>query len=316
MSIQEKYPDYVSTPQPDHIEILTLFVTTIGITLMGVFFGMKTYYIQVHGLTYAKGLVVLLIVFSWSYIISGTFIILTNNANPTSCNAEDWLCAAFYGSTKAIIYFWLVERVWLVKVDKTTRWNSKMYRFLIIIVIPYSSIHCFLIYYRKIEVTSDGTCYIILIFLIATIMLVYDFVINLLLTVLFLKPLFKISKNRTIVRRRKSRLTKLAYRSLIASIIALFASFTNVLFFIILHGYERGVICQLGCDLDMIVNVVAINWVTSPTSSSSTTTTPFQSKSLKTITVISETPGGEDLLINPFIPSTSNSGHLLEHDRY
>ncbi|CAO3634191.1 unnamed protein product [Cunninghamella echinulata] len=283
MSIQEKYPDYISTPQPDHIEIITLFVTAIGVTLMGVFFGMKTYYIQVHGLTYAKGLVVLLIVFSWAFIISGTFVILTNNANPTSCHAEDWICVAFYGSTKAIIYFWLVERVWLVKVDRTTRWDSKMYRFLIIIVIPYSSIHCFLV------------------------------IINLLLTALFLKPLFKISKNKIIVRRRKSRLTKLAYRSLIAAIVALFASFTNVLFFIILDGYERGVICYLGCDLDMIVNVIAINWVTSPTSPSSTTTTPLQSKSLKTITIASENPDGRDSLLDPSIPSTSNSNRPLEH---
>ncbi|KAI9301675.1 hypothetical protein BJ944DRAFT_207268 [Cunninghamella echinulata] len=311
MSFKDEYPDYIPLPQPDTFEIITHFVSIIGITLMSVFLGIKTYHIRYKTISYSKWLVILLCISSWAFIVGNNFVAITNNANRTSCIVGDYICVVLYGISKLIIYVWLVERVWLVKTEHTTRWKSKTYCFLIFIVIPYIIGYLFFIYYFQIYFTPDGKCYLVLDLITAIFTIAYDSAINLFLTIIFVHSLLKITKHRINIH-RVSNLERLAYRSLIASVIALIASITNSLTLAILHS-ERGVICFFSCDLDIILNVIVIYWVTTP-KSSSTSTTPLCTKDIRTIPIThttlynSESSNIVNVNILPFSsPSSSNS---------
>ncbi|CEI88358.1 hypothetical protein RMCBS344292_02749 [Rhizopus microsporus] len=67
---------------------------------------------------------------------------------------------------------------------------------------------------------------------------------------------------------KKSRLYKLARRTLVASIVSLLISFFNVLVVVITKGHERGLVCLTMCTVDVTVNVVTVHWVTNNNSSS------------------------------------------------
>ncbi|CAO3633422.1 unnamed protein product [Cunninghamella echinulata] len=233
------------------------------------------------------------------------FIILANRA---SCIAGDYICVILYGMSKLLIYLWLVERVWLVKTEHITRWKSKTYRFLIFIVIPYVIGYFFFVfYYFQIYLTPDGQCYLVLDLVTAVYTIVYDSAINLILSMIFVHAIFKITKHKITIN-RVSNLERLAYRSLIASVIALIASFANLLVFTIVYA-ERGTICYLICDLDIILNVVVIHWITSP-KTSSTSTTPLHSKDIMSINIVSTNNNiMKSNSSNLSSPSTSNGGH-------
>lgn len=57
---------------------------------------------------------------------------------------------------------------------------------------------------------------------------------------------------------KKTRLYKLATRTLVASIVSLLISFVNVLVVVITHGHERGLTCLTMCTVDVTVNTTPI----------------------------------------------------------
>lgn len=52
---------------------------------------------------------------------------------------------------------------------------------------------------------------------------------------------------------RKTRLYKLARRTLVSSIVSLLISFANVVVVVITQGHERGLVCLTMCTLDVTV---------------------------------------------------------------
>jgi hypothetical protein len=54
---------------------------------------------------------------------------------------------------------------------------------------------------------------------------------------------------------RKTRLYKLARRTLVSSIVSLLISFANVLVVVITQGHERGLVCLTMCTLDVTVSI-------------------------------------------------------------
>lgn len=52
---------------------------------------------------------------------------------------------------------------------------------------------------------------------------------------------------------KRSRLYKLARRTLVASIVSLLISFANVLVVVITQGHERGLVCLTMCTVDVTV---------------------------------------------------------------
>jgi hypothetical protein len=85
--------------------------------------------------------------------------------------------------------------------------------------------------------------------------------INIVLTVLFLWPLYQTSSVISPTVRR------VATRTLLAATVALLTSAANIFVLTILNGHEYGWVCLGSCSADVVVNAVALFWVTRPSAS-------------------------------------------------
>ncbi|KAI8386977.1 hypothetical protein BD560DRAFT_383401 [Blakeslea trispora] len=251
---------FVRTTQPDGGELASKIVSLFSITVMSVLFGIKTFNVQFRYLSYSRWLVLLLYVLSWAFTMCGTLFVFTNNGNFTSCLLSELTCDIFYSGTKIMIYCWLIEKVWVVSPSRQSRWNTKSYRFHCLLLTPYIAIFTLMIVFHIAELEEDGTCIIGLQPIASIPLIVYDFVFNFYMTILFVKPLINSGEG---VRAdwKTSRLRNVARRTLLASIVSLLVSLANVLALAILNGRERGVLCLTCCTVDVTINVVTIHWV-------------------------------------------------------
>ncbi|KAI9016315.1 hypothetical protein CLU79DRAFT_819962 [Phycomyces nitens] len=250
---------------PDVLEIVSEVISLTCITVLAVAMGSKTYGEQIKTVNYGRVLVILLYFLSWAFATTSVVLVSTNNNNMISCTLAMLTCDIFYAGSKVAIYAWLVERVHLVTAVKTTRLKTCEYRVHILLLCPYIIIFSLMLAFRNIYLEPDGKCTIGLQPVASVPLLVYDFIFNLYLTWLFMRPLMNVGRNSRMDWRR-SRLYKLARRTLVASLVSLLVSFANVLVVVITQGHERGLVCLTMCTVDVTVNVVTVHWVTTSTS--------------------------------------------------
>ncbi|KAG0001905.1 hypothetical protein BGZ79_003968 [Entomortierella chlamydospora] len=135
-----------------------------------------------------------------------------------------------------------MERVHVVTAIGVTRWNSKLFKFNILLLTPYFGIIVIGVLYRVAKIYPDGKCYIGL---------------------------------EDLQGPTRSKFREVARKTLIGSILSLIFSTANVASIVYFKGGERGVLCLTFCTLDVTLNVITIHWVTtrgrnpSPRSSSS-----------------------------------------------
>ncbi|SAL95501.1 hypothetical protein [Absidia glauca] len=254
-------PEFTYTAQPDGGEIASEVIGLFGITVMCALFGIKTYNVQYRYLSYSRWLVLLLYMCSWAFTVTGLTLMITNNGELT--------CDIFYSGTKILMYCWLIEKVWVVNAGRTSRWQTKSYRFHVLLLTPYIAIFSLMIIFHNAWLLDDGICIIGLKPIASIPLIAYDFIFNLYMTVLFVLPLMKIG-NDTNMDWKQSRLREVAKRTMLASVVCLVASFANVTALAILDGTERGVVCLTCCFVDVMVNVVTVHWVTSQPSGRTT----------------------------------------------
>ncbi|ORZ08198.1 hypothetical protein BCR42DRAFT_360138 [Absidia repens] len=250
---------------PDHLEVISEFVSCVCVTALATAFGDKTYGETIKNISYGRVLVLLLYGFSWAFCFTSTILVSTNNNNIVSCTLGMMSCDLFYAGSKVIGYAWLMERVHLVTNTKLKRLESKMYRFHFALLCPYAVILGLMLTFKNIYLTDDGECIIGLQHQASICLMIYDFALNLYLTFLFVRPLLNVGMTNSRMDWKKSRLYRLARRTLVASVVCLLVSFVNVLTVVITHGHERGLICLTMCTVDVTVNVMTVHWVTNNT---------------------------------------------------
>ncbi|CEG63636.1 hypothetical protein RMATCC62417_00751 [Rhizopus microsporus] len=252
---------------PDKLEIISEFISLTCISVLATALGSKTFGEKIKTLNYGRFMVILLYTLSWAFAATSAVVVSTNNNNMVSCTLGMLLCDIFYAGSKIVIYGWLIERIHLVTAVKTSRLRTCQYRIHLLMLCPYGIILALMLSYRNIYLEPDGTCTIGLQLIASVPLLVYDFLLNFYLTWLFMSPLMNVGMtSRT--NWKKSRLYKLARRTLVASIVSLLISFFNVLVVVITKGHERGLVCLTMCTVDVTVNVVTVHWVTNNNSSS------------------------------------------------
>ncbi|CAO3598520.1 unnamed protein product [Absidia cylindrospora] len=272
-------PDFSYTSQPDGGEIASEIIGLFAISIMCTLFGIKTYNVQYRYLSYSRWLVLLLYMCSWAFTVTGLILMATNNGNYLSCLLSELTCDIFYSGTKILMYCWLIEKVWVVNAGRTSRWQTKSYRFHVLLLTPYVAIFSLMIIFHNAWLEYDGLCTIGLKPIASIPLIAYDFIFNMYMTILFVLPLMKIG-NDTNMDWKQSRLHEVASKTMIASVVCLFASFANVAALAILNGTERGVVCLTCCFVDVMVNVVTVHWVTSqPAGGRTTRDTVISSKS-------------------------------------
>ncbi|OBZ91381.1 hypothetical protein A0J61_00566 [Choanephora cucurbitarum] len=174
------------------------------------------------------------------------------------------VCDIFYAGTKIAIYAWLIEKIYVVSSIRQTRWKSKAYRFNASLLLPYIAIFTLMLVFHVAEIDETGACIIGLQNVASLPLLIYDFIINLYMTIFFIKPLTKLGSTSK-VGWKASRLNEVALRTLVASIVCLIASFANIFALIMFKGRERGLVCLTCCTVDVTINVITVHWVTSQT---------------------------------------------------
>ncbi|KAG0754083.1 hypothetical protein G6F57_013690 [Rhizopus arrhizus] len=254
---------YILTAQPDQGELVAKLVSLFCSTVLSVLFGLKTFNVQFKYLSYSKWIVLVLYIFSWSFTVMGMLLVTTNNGNFTSCLMSIMVCDVLYCAAKITIYVWLIEKIYVVSASRKGRWNTLSYKLHISLLFPYIGIFILMITFHIAEIQDDGTCIIGLRPAGTIPLLVYDFGINLYMTILFIKPLMRMSGN-TIAfgSKMNSRLHEVALRTLVASVVCLVVSFANIFALVMLNGRERGLVCMTCCTVDVTVNVITVHWVT------------------------------------------------------
>ncbi|GAN04738.1 conserved hypothetical protein [Mucor ambiguus] len=209
---------------PDVLEIISELVSLFCITVLATAIGSKTYGETLRSINYGRFMVIMLYLSSWAFAYTSAVVVSTNNNNMTSCTLGMLACDIFYAGSKIIIYAWLIERIYLVTA----------------------------LIYRNIYLEADGKCTIGLQLIASIPLLVYDFILNLYLTWLFMAPLMNIGLTSR-ANWKRSRLYRLARRTLVASVVSLLISFANVLFVVVSKGHQRGLVCLTMCTVDVTV---------------------------------------------------------------
>ncbi|KAL0063360.1 hypothetical protein AAF712_009755 [Marasmius tenuissimus] len=176
-----------------------------------------------------------------------------------ACTAAVLLCVIFYGSSKVLIYCFLVEKVHLVWSPTTGiggRLKSRVWLACMSLNVGYLVVvflMCLgLIHYHR----DDGLCIIGIKPFSSITLLVFDLFITIVLNVLFLFPLIR-SKI------ANPRLRAVAIRTAFASIVALVTSTVNIAVVTAMKGHELGWVCLGSCAADVILNALTIFYITS-----------------------------------------------------
>lgn len=75
------------------------------------------------------------------FVLISRAIFLANTlfsiGNSISCTLSELVCDVFYAGTKLTIYFWLIEKVWVVSAVRRARLQTWSYKFHLILMTPY-----------------------------------------------------------------------------------------------------------------------------------------------------------------------------------
>ncbi|KAJ6531700.1 hypothetical protein B0H10DRAFT_2149975 [Mycena sp. CBHHK59/15] len=239
------------------LQVLSALVHFLGITILTFFFSQRVSRQGLSRLTWPRVCILLIFIDSYLFILSSGILIfgLGLQMNSTSCAAGIYLCVLFYSTSKILIYAFLTEKVYIVWDNGIRRLRSPVYLVCMTTIFLYSGIIVGMIFGRIEEFRAgDGACVIGLKVAASLSLLSYDLYINILLTSLFLWPLFH-SQHANI------RLKRMAMRTLSLRA-ALTTSTVNIAVLTIMKGRQLGWVCLASCEADVIFNAVALFWVT------------------------------------------------------
>ena len=190
--------------------------------------------------------------------VAFTLVLLTENGNPTTCEATIFTCIFLYTATKAQLYVFFIERIHVVYRDPLkSRLETPLYKINMCLLIPYGAIVVLMIMYRVSLIDKNGDCRIGLRDESTFPLLVYDTVFSVYAIVLFVWPLYKIQ-----ILQGSNRLRNLAHKNVVGSTISTVSSFLNI-FSLYLENEQHARGCLSYCALDVMVNVLVMHYLIS-----------------------------------------------------
>ncbi|KAJ3836250.1 hypothetical protein F5878DRAFT_272075 [Lentinula raphanica] len=212
-------------------------------------------------MTWVRICILLIFLDSWLFLFASGMLTfgVGLESKEIVCALAIYLCVVFYATSKLLIYSFLVEKVYLVWSPSTAspqRFRSPIYLSCLTMIAIYGGVIASMFagkihYFRE----GDGVCIIGLKQYSSLTLVVYDLILNIVLTLLFLWPVFKVNL-------MNPRLKAVATRTLLASAVALTTSTVNMLVLTLLKGHESGWVCLGSCGADVIFNALAVFWVT------------------------------------------------------
>ncbi|KAK0660026.1 hypothetical protein DIS24_g3746 [Lasiodiplodia hormozganensis] len=182
------------------------------------------------------------------------------NESQGICEGAILLCLVCYMSTKVFIYTFLVEKAYIVRGSHKPRLSDRLYIFNAFgLIIPYVGIVILNFVWRIAYISPRGTCIIGMQKKAMMPLIIFDVVINVYLTALFIIPLRRLYSYR---HNTNKTLRIMALRTFIGSCATLTSSVVNLTVLMILKG-EPGWICLMCCNADILFSVLVLHWVTS-----------------------------------------------------
>ncbi|PCH36122.1 hypothetical protein WOLCODRAFT_108258 [Wolfiporia cocos MD-104 SS10] len=252
------------------LQILSTMIHLLGVSILAALISrrVKSDLLTLKGLSrisFPRWLVLLTLVDSWAFLFTAGVLIQGAGLrlNSAVCSLGIFNCIAFYASSKVLIYLFLVEKIHVVwsPSSRYRRFKSPIYIVCFVVVCLYGVIAVVLIVERISFYREDGTCVIGLKRPASIALLVYDLSVNVIFTSLFLYPLYRSTF-------RSARVREVAKRTTWAAAVALTTSCVNILVLTLMKGEQLGWVCLGSCGTDVVVNAIALFWVTAGRSES------------------------------------------------
>ncbi|QDS77491.1 hypothetical protein FKW77_000158 [Venturia effusa] len=208
----------------------------------------------------ARWLVITLFVtsFIFAFVSAVLRFGIGTNRNIQICHASIWLCLTLYFITKIFIYLYFGEKAWIVRGCRQTRITNQLYRFNIVVAIaPYVLLWALTFAARQYYINSRHICYLGIGRPVLIPLIVWELVLNIYLTILFMIPLRKLYSYQT---NSNPGLRKMARRTLVGCMVSLACTIMNLVVLVILDG-EPAWLCLMLCNSDVLMNVLVIHWV-------------------------------------------------------
>ncbi|KAJ6577034.1 hypothetical protein DFH09DRAFT_1450653 [Mycena vulgaris] len=251
-------------PSPG-LQFLSAWIHFLGVTILTYFISCRVYPENLttrrgwDRLTWPRLSIILIMIDSYLFILSTGLLIfgVGLQTNHHACSAAIFLCVAFYTTSKILIYAFLTEKVYIVWGSGAKRLRCPVYLTCVGTIVLYFGVMLAMYFARIAHFRDgDGVCIIGLKPAASLPLIIFDLYINVLLTSLFLWPIFRFSNV-------NPKLKRVATRTLIASVAALSTSTVNIGLLTIFHGRQLGWLCLGSCGIDVVFNAAALFWVTS-----------------------------------------------------
>ncbi|KAA8911140.1 hypothetical protein FN846DRAFT_467910 [Sphaerosporella brunnea] len=242
------------------ITLAMIAITVVSFCLARRLVGVSCY----TGLPLARWLIFAIFIDSWLFVFSSTVLQSSFglNSGARACDAGILLCLVCYLSSKVLIYLFLVEKVFIIRGSRQ-RWKDKLFMFNMFgMLVPYCLVITLTFVFRNAQIGVDGQCRIGLKLAANIPMLIFDIVINVYLTWLFLKPLRGLWSFKNGTATKQGRLRRVALRTFVGSLATLLSTLANLTALLVLRGQEPGWVCFAACNADVLFSVLVLHWVT------------------------------------------------------
>ncbi|KAF9262736.1 hypothetical protein L218DRAFT_1000306 [Marasmius fiardii PR-910] len=245
------------------LQALSALIYFLGLSILAHFLSRRILYFHwgksLWDVSWPRLCVLLIFGDSWCYLFTSGVLIFAIGleTNPHVCTAAIYLCITFYGSSKVLVYCFLVEKVYLVwssTAEKRSRLRSPIYLICMTTNLAYFAVCVTMLVGKIHEFNASGACVIGLERFSSIPLLTLDLYTTVFLNSLFLWPLYRAKINNPVIRR-------VAVRTLVASLTALATSAINIAVLTIEHR-ELAWVCMGSCAADVLVNSAAVFWVT------------------------------------------------------
>ncbi|OCK74406.1 hypothetical protein K432DRAFT_409888 [Lepidopterella palustris CBS 459.81] len=206
------------------------------------------------------------------YIDSTLFVFVTAiiskglgiNDSRQICEGAILLCLICYMTTKVLIYFFLVEKAYIIRGSRQPRMKDRLYLFNFFgMIVPYLAVIVLNFIFRIAYINQNGVCIIGMKKVAMLPLISFDVLVNIYLTMLFLIPLRKLYSYQ---HNKNTALRKMALRTFVGSCATLASSVVNLTVLMVLKG-EPGWICLMCCNADILFSALVLHWITALDSS-------------------------------------------------
>lgn len=201
------------------------------------------------------------------YVDSTLFVFVTAiiskglgiNDSVQICEGAILLCLICYMTTKVLIYFFLVEKAYVIRGSWQPRLKDRLYLFNFFgMICPYLVVIALNFVFRFAYINDQGFCIIGMRKFAMLPLIIFDVIVNVYLTTLFLIPLRKLYSYQHNI---NTTLRTVALRTFVGSCATLISSVVNLTVLMVLKG-EQGWICLMCCNADILFSVLVLHWVT------------------------------------------------------